>query len=164
MRKLGIFSGSFDPVHKGHITFAEEAMRICGLETVVFMPERFPRKKPNISPISERLAELEITLADKPFLVLNAHTDQFTVDETLTELEALYPETLFTFLVGSDVALNLPNWPNSDRLTSRYDFAVGMREGDTQKIVEDILTASRIRHTVVKTHLGHLSSSALTNR
>jgi len=107
---IGIYSGSFDPIHEGHISFAKEAMKVCRLDTIVFMPERFPRGKPNVSPISERVTELEIALAETSFVVLNAHADQFTVDETLTELEVLYPDTVFTFLIGSDVALYLPNW------------------------------------------------------
>lgn len=160
MRQLGIFSGSFDPVHEGHVAFAQEAMKVCGLETVVFMPERFPRGKPNVTPVSERLTELEITLANTPFIVLDAHADQFTVDETLTELEALYPDTHLTFLVGSDVALGLKNWPNIGRL-AQYTFAVGLREGDTQHAASQALKSLLPNYVIVKTQYPHLSSRTL---
>lgn len=164
MKHIGIYSGSFDPIHEGHIAFAEEAMKTCGLETILFLPERFPRGKPNVSPISERLTELEITLANKPFLVGHTHTDRFTVDETLTELETLYPNTHFTFLIGSDVALNLPNWPNIERLASRYDFAVGMREGDTKQAVTATLSRIVATYTLFETKYGHVSSRNLRTR
>ncbi len=158
MRKIGIYSGSFDPVHDGHIAFAKEAMMACELESIVFMPERFPRGKPNVSPISERLTELEFALVETPFDILDATADQFTVDETLTELEALYPDSRFTFLIGSDVALNLPNWQNIERLTSRYDFAIGMRGSDTKKALESALEPLDVRYVLIETQHGHLSS------
>ena len=160
-KQIGIYSGSFDPVHEGHIAFAKEAAAVCGLDTVIFMPERFPRNKPNVSPISERLKELEVALASTPFRVLNAHADQFTVDETLTELEALYPETEFTFLVGSDVALNLEHWSNIDRIACRYKFAVGMRSGDNSKTVEKAMRVIKASWTLIRTEHGHLSSKQL---
>lgn len=161
MRQIGIFSGSFDPVHEGHLVFATEAAKICGLETIIFMPETAPRNKPHVSPISERITELEFALADTSFRVLNANSDQFTVDETLTELEALYPDSSFTFLVGSDVALGLAKWANIDRLTTRFDFAVGMREGDTKKAVETALRKLHANYTLITTPHGHLSSRQL---
>lgn len=161
MRKIGIFSGSFDPVHAGHIAFAEEAAKKLGLETVVFMPETFPRGKPNITPVSERLAELEISLANTRFVVLDAKADRFTVHKTLPELEALYPDATFTFLVGSDVALNVPNWSQIERLTSRFDFAVGMRSGDSKKAVETALDSAHASYKLVQTSFSHLSSKNL---
>jgi nicotinate-nucleotide adenylyltransferase len=160
-RKIGIYSGSFDPIHEGHISFAKEAMNVCKLDTIVFMPERFPRGKPNVSPISERITELEIALAETPFVVLNIHADQFTVDDTLAELEVLYPNSEFTFLVGSDVALNLHDWENIDRLTSRFAFAVGMRCGDSEQDVRSVFEAVNAQYTLITTTHEHLSSSAL---
>lgn len=161
-RKIGIFSGSFDPVHDGHIAFAKEAMKMCTLDEVFFMPERFPRGKPNVSPISERITELEIALAETPFKVLDAQADRFTVDETLTELEALYPDTKFTFLVGSDVALNLPRWENIERLTAQYDFAIGMRSRDNKQDIKYTLNRAGIKdYYIMNTNNGHLSSSDL---
>lgn len=161
VRQIGIFSGSFDPVHTGHIAFAKEAARVCNLETVIFMPERFPRGKPNVSPISERVTELEIALAGTPFEVLNAHTDQFTVNKTLPELEALYPGADFTFLVGSDVALNLPNWQDTGYLIDRYDFAVGMRQDSLKAAVEATMKNVQARYVLVTTPYGHISSRTL---
>lgn len=163
MRKIGIFSGSFDPVHKGHIAFAKEAMRVCKLDEVVFMPERFPRGKPHVSPISERITELEIALADTPFAIVDAHTDQFTVAETLTELEILYPEAEFTFLIGSDVALHLQNWENIDQLTSKYKFAVGMRAGVDETVLTGLLSSLKASYELIETEYSHLSSSNMRN-
>ena len=161
MKRLGIYSGSFDPVHAGHMAFAAEAMRICKLETVVFMPEAVPRKKPHVSPISERLVELEIALASLPFRVLDTYSDRFTVDETLTELKTRYPGADFTFLVGSDVALGLPQWPGIDRITTTYRFAVGMRSGDNDRHVKQVLDELGANYHIIRTSHGHVSSRAL---
>lgn len=161
MKHMGIYSGSFDPVHAGHIAFATEAAKVLALDTIVFMPEALPRHKPHVSPISERLSELEIALADTPFMVLDAHCDRFTVDETLTELEATYPDTDFTFLIGSDVALNLSSWNDIDHLTSRYSFAVGMRQDSDVNEVSDALKKAGAHFILVTTPMHHISSSQL---
>lgn len=161
-RSVGIFSGSFDPVHAGHIAFAQEAMRVCKLDELVFMPERFPRGKPNVSPISERITELEIALAETPFTILDAQADRFTVDETLTELETLYPDVKFTFLIGSDVALNLPKWQNLERIISHYAFVIGMRKGNSKDEVEHVLHGLAFEnYSLVTTNKSHLSSKTV---
>lgn len=160
-RKIGIYSGSFDPVHDGHISFAKEAAKACGLETVIFMPERFPRGKPNVSPISERVTELEIALAKTPFEVLDVQVDQFTVDETLTELQLIYPNTDFTFLIGSDVVLNLPNWKNLSALVKQYAFAVGMRDGNEKSTIVTIMDSLKAQYQIVATQHSHLASSRI---
>lgn len=161
MKKLGIFSGSFDPIHDGHISFATEAYQQLSLDSVVFMPEAFPRNKPHVTPVSERITELEIALASTPFSVLGTRTGQFTVDKTIAELITLYPGTDFTFLFGSDVALNMPLWPNIKRLTTAFDFAIGMRRGDDAKAIQNRLDSLNARYILISTPHNHLSSRSI---
>lgn len=162
MRKIGIYPGSFDPVHAGHIAFAETAMKTCKLETVVFAPEMFPRNKPRVSPLSERVIELEFTLVKTPFLVAHLTSEQFTVDKTLPELTILYPDSTFTFLIGSDVAVHsLPNWDNLEYIAQTCEFVVGMRASETRKDVRATLETLSVHYVIVETDNGHLSSSVV---
>ena len=63
--RVGILSGSFDPVHKGHIAFAIDAMKQAKLDEVYFLPEVKPRRKPGVSHVSHRIAMLQI--ATRPY-------------------------------------------------------------------------------------------------
>lgn len=164
MRKIGIYSGSFDPVHEGHVAFAMEAMRACSLDGVVFMPERFPRDKPTVSPVSERIANLENVLTETQFSILDVHTDIFTVATTLPELETLYPGSKLTLLIGSDVVLGLASWENIEELVAKVDFVVGMRAGSEEKTVTSTLQALGARYTLLTTDQSHVSSSSLRIR
>lgn len=161
MRKIGIYSGSFDPVHRGHIAFATEAAKLCSLDAVVFLPERMPRDKPDISPISERVTELEIALRELPFSVIELPMDRFTVADTLPELTTRYPDSFFVFLIGSDVALKLAQWPNIQQLAAHYEFAVGMRIHESETEVQNALKQLNVRYTLVVTSFPDVSSSSL---
>ncbi len=161
MKKIGIFSGSFDPIHEGHLTFAREAMLACELSTVIFMPERFPRGKPTVTPASKRIAQLETALDGTSFRVLDLSVDTFTVQKTLPELQSLYPDSTFTFLIGSDVALHLTNWRDISLLTQNYDFAVGMRANDSADDIQHAMTTLNVRYRLINTPYSHLSSRSL---
>ncbi|HEU5121705.1 MAG TPA: adenylyltransferase/cytidyltransferase family protein, partial [Candidatus Saccharimonadales bacterium] len=63
MRRIGIYSGTFDPVHYGHIAFAASAIRACNLDEVVFLPEPQPRYKAGVTDIAHRLALLTMATA-----------------------------------------------------------------------------------------------------
>jgi len=65
---IGVFGGTFDPPHLGHLAAAQEAIEACGLERVLFVPsERNPLKLDNqISPTHHRLAMTELAIADDP--------------------------------------------------------------------------------------------------
>ena len=80
MSKVGIFSGTFDPVHAGHIAFALEAMESAGLDKVYFLPESMPRRKSGVTHYAHRLAMLELAL--KPYnklSILELPDKQFSV-------------------------------------------------------------------------------------
>lgn len=164
MKRLGIYSGSFDPVHAGHIAFAQAAMITCQLDTVVFMPERLPRWKPNISPLTSRLSKLRDTLAHTPFTILELDEDRFTVETTLPELQVHYPDYELVFLVGSDVALHsLPRWHSLETLTQHYEFAVGMRTTETNRQVQSVMKNLQARYVLIETDQASLSSTAFRN-
>ena len=136
-QKIGIYPGTFDPVHEGHIAFALAAQKALGLEKIIFLPEMDPRNKPDASDMRHRLAMLNHAL--KPYdgftsLVLNE--SRFTVDSTLPTLEHSLPHTHLTLLMGSDVAVTLPFWPNIGKLLRAVDIVIGMRANDSTKTLD----------------------------
>lgn len=139
--QIGIYSGTFDPVHQGHIAFAKEALRICKLDEVIFLPERQPRAKRQVTNISHRIALLKrATSHIAEFHVVNLAADQFTVQNSLPELRALFGRADLTFLMGSDVVKTFPyRWDGLSTLLHEVSFVVGTRTNDSSEEVVAIM-------------------------
>lgn len=151
-RHIGIYPGTFDPVHEGHIAFANEGAELFHLEKVVFLPEKNPRRKQNVTDISARQKKLSSSLAAHSKLeALLLDTDQFTILETLPKLHQLFQGSKFTFFIGSDVALHLPNWENLPLLLESVSFLIAMREGDSESEIENALRrlSTPVRYTII---------------
>lgn len=165
--RIGVYSGTFDPVHPGHIAFAEQALQECGLGTVVFAPEQKPRSKDHVTDISHRIAMIERAVEDKANLsVARLQSAQFTVKQTLPELHELFPGAKLTLLVGSDVVRTfLYRWEGLDTLLGDVSLAIGMRASDSQAETIDILEQLAqdyevaIDYTFITTPEAYMSSS-----
>ena len=167
-RHIGIYPGTFDLVHDGHVAFAKEALGLLHLDQVVFLPEKKPRRKQKVSDISKRQQLLEQALLSEP--KLESHilpSDQFTILETLPELHQLLPGSKFTFLMGSDVAMHLPMWQDLPLLLHGTPILVAMREGDDVLDIEQVFKeleksiGAPIRYTIIDSPRPHMRSSAL---
>lgn len=133
MKKIGIFSGTFDPVHLGHIAFALGAIEKVGLDEVYFMPERDPRHKISVTDYSHRLNMLN--LAIKPFeelKVLEISEPYFTVENSMAKLLGHFKNADLYLLIGSDVAKNIDKWPDVDRFLDKSKLIIGTRSKDSQ--------------------------------
>ena len=163
MARIGIFSGTFDPVHAGHVAFAQAALAACRLDRVVFAPEANPRAKPQVAPLEHRVAMLELALEGKADLsVLQLESIQFSVQQTLPELRALFPNDELTLLVGSDVVETFAyRWPGLDDLLQAMDLAVGLRTGADQAAVTKQLQAVQARFQLVESPHPHAASEPI---
>lgn len=139
MERIGIYSGTFDPVHEGHIAFAKKSYKKNHLDRVVFLPEANPRGKNNVTDISHRIELIKRTIKDdSKFDVRLVQSKQFTVDETFDELKSLFPNSHFTFLFGSDIVKAL-RWDGIERILSTSDLSIGLRHDDNEKDVTTLL-------------------------
>jgi len=154
---IGIYAGTFDPVHAGHIAFAREAERRASLSKVLFVPEAAPRSKANVTPLASRVQQLHAAGCE----VYQAGQPQFTIAATLSELCARYPQAQLSFLMGSDVALGLSAWPDIQQLTSNHQLIIGMRSTDNQHEVVAVLSQLGAHYTIVTTPHAHVSSRQL---
>jgi nicotinate-nucleotide adenylyltransferase len=116
MRSVGLFGGSFDPVHHGHLIVGRVAAEALGLDELRFMPAREQPFKRGLhrAPADVRAAMLELAVAGASgFRVERAELDRpapsYSV-ETLESLRAREPETTFTLLLGADAAVELDAW------------------------------------------------------
>lgn len=161
MPHIGIYSGTFDPVHAGHLAFANAATEANRLDYVVFMPEEQPRGKTNVSDIDRRVLLLRDSLATTNHTVYRANQPRFTIAETLPELIEKYQGATLSFLLGSDVVSSLPKWPDVELLIANHTLIIGMRAHDHTKDIASILDQLGASYTIVTTPHAHVSSSQL---
>jgi nicotinate-nucleotide adenylyltransferase len=120
--RLGIFGGTFDPVHCGHLLLAECCREQCGLDAVWFLPTAVPPHKQNSrpTPAAARIEMLELAIAGNPaFSVCRYEADRGGVHytaETLAHFHAEDPSREMFFLMGADMFWDLPNWRNPARV------------------------------------------------
>ena len=114
--RLGIYGGSFDPVHFGHLRLAECCRQQCPLDRVWFLPAAIPPHKPGGLDTSshDRAEMLEVALAEHEglevcSLELERGGVSYTVD-TLAEIAAAQPEAELFWLLGADMLVDLPTW------------------------------------------------------
>lgn len=115
-KKIGIFGGTFDPIHQAHLTLGEIAYRQFGLDEIWFMPSKQPPHKMDkpVSPVEDRCAMVRLATADTPYFTcsgfeLGLPGKSYTAN-TLTTLNQLYPDVQFYFIMGGDSLFALEEW------------------------------------------------------
>lgn len=141
-KRIGVYSGTFDPVHNGHVGFAVRALEVAKLDEVIFIPEKLPRGKENdVTDLSHRFELL--VRAIEPYEGLGVRiltADRFCVLGTMPELRAMFDDAELFMLLGSDVVRTFPDrWNNLDDLFSEMKLIVGLRAGDNRRETRKIL-------------------------
>lgn len=145
IRHIGVFGGTFNPVHRGHLHAAREVAKRLGLEKILFIPCAIPPHKEEapIAPAQMRLAWLRKAIENDPCfdvdaLELEREGPSYSVD-TLEILHRQFPNARLVFLIGLDAFRELDTWKTPDRLFDLADFAVMMRPPDTQTTLAENL-------------------------
>lgn len=161
--RIGIFAGTFDPVHAGHISFALQAISEAKLDRVVFLPERIPRYKAPKEHYAHRVAM--IRRAIKPYQnmsVLELPDKHFTIKRTLPALRKKLKSDDLVMLVGSDVLLNMPEWPNFEIMMSESDLVIGTRADDEPHDIKKIVKTWEFQPrklSIIRSQDPHISST-----
>ena len=131
---LGIFGGTFDPIHYGHLRPAQEAMAALGLEQVRMIPAaQPPHRPPPVAAAAHRLAMVELAVAECPGLVADDRElvrggVSYTVD-TLRELRAELGARPLCLLMGADAFAGIESWHQWQRLPELVHLVVLRRPG-----------------------------------
>ena len=133
--RLGVFGGSFDPVHLGHLIVAEAAADLLKLDKVLFVPARVQPFKigQHSAAAADRVAMLKLAIDGNPrFSVdrreLERDGPSYTVD-TLREIHSETPQDELFLLVGADAAWDLPRWQKAELLAQLATLIVLSRPG-----------------------------------
>ena len=134
--RIGVMGGSFDPIHKGHVKLAEDALHQAGLDYVVVVPAGKQPFKLNTRPESgrDRMNMVELALKGHPRLIpcsieLDREGVSFTYLTLRSLQELLGSDVELFFIVGADSIMKLDTWMNSEELLTRYSYIVGSRPG-----------------------------------
>jgi nicotinate-nucleotide adenylyltransferase len=133
--KIGLFGGSFDPIHNGHILPVREARKGFGLDRVIYLPTAQPPHKPGrrLAPAWSRFAMAELALLHEEGLEVSCHEltpekPAFTVD-TVQHFRRLWPEAELHLLVGGDSFRDFHLWWRWREIVEQARLIVLVRPG-----------------------------------
>ena len=163
--KIGLFGGSFNPVHTGHVALARQLLQTLALDEVWLMLSPQNPLKPAGSLLSDHI-RLELLQA-----ALQGETGRTACDyelhlplpsytwQTLQQLEQDYPQHQFTLLIGADTWVIFHKWFRSDDILRRYPIAIYPRPGIE---LESSQLPARVR--LIDATLLDISSTAIRQR
>ena len=166
MIKTGIFGGSFNPIHNGHIALAKSILALAELDEIWFVvsPQNpFKRADPNLLDDRLRLELVRLALANEPHLIAN--DSEFHLPKpsymwhTLQAMSHNYPNRMFTLLIGADNWLSFPRWYHANDIITHYSIIVYPRRNAH---VNTITLPPTVR--LVDTPLYDISSTEIRHR
>jgi nicotinate-nucleotide adenylyltransferase len=158
---IGIFGGTFDPVHRGHLAVARAALRRLKLDRLVFVPAGVSPHKQHRRPrasFAHRFAMLKLATAGEPrFAVsrLEAKGVHYSVDTVRRMKRRLKPGDRLFFVIGADAFREISTWWRAEDLLRECEFAVATRPGASLKrtgsaVVHRLRVYNRVSATQVR--------------
>ena len=142
MQRIGLYGGSFDPVHLGHLLVAQAACEEAGLDRLFFIPAAQSPFKPDsvLTPAPERLRLLRLALAGKTNCEIDDQEIRrggvsYTID-TVRDYARRFPKTELFYLIGADHVPSLNKWRDAGELAQLLQFVVIPRPGETEPKLE----------------------------
>ena len=131
MMRIGLYGGTFNPIHRCHLTIARQTKDRLGLDQVLFIPSGDPPHKPahSLLPAHHRYAMVKLALEHEEGFALSdvelvRETKSYTIDTVRTLQARCSSPTEFFFLIGLDSFLELPTWKHPEDLLTLCHFVV----------------------------------------
>jgi nicotinate-nucleotide adenylyltransferase len=157
-QRWGLFGGSFDPIHRGHIAPVQEAREALGLERVLYLPTALPPHKPKaaLAPPLARYAMVELALLEEPGLFVSPHEltlgqPAYTV-ETIRAFQSAHPDIRWYLLLGGDSFVELVHWRSWRDILDTADIVVLARPG-WSTLAADLPAELRPHFTSARVHV-----------
>jgi nicotinate-nucleotide adenylyltransferase len=166
MKRVGLFGGSFDPVHNAHVALAQLALKELALDEVRWIPAGQPwQKARQLAAPQHREAMVHLAIEGEPGFMLDRceikrHGPSFTLD-TVRELQAADPDHQWFLILGQDQYAGLHTWRDWRELLSRVTLAVANRPGVAPQPHADVQQAP---HEVVALPMMDISSTDIRER
>jgi nicotinate-nucleotide adenylyltransferase len=166
-KRVGIYAGSFNPVHEGHIAFAREALAQCGLDKAFFLIEPRPRRKQGVKSLAHRQEMVRLALRhEKGLGAIFLNQERFYPITTMPLLRSRFQGAQLHMLMGDDVVAHLAHWPHVDEMLRLVNFVVGVRQveiDDVKQSIDKLQTARavRINYSLFEPSKNEYSSGAI---
>jgi nicotinate-nucleotide adenylyltransferase len=174
--RIGVFGGTFDPVHYGHLIVAEQCREQGRLDEVWFVPSPRPPHKPEhqTTRFEQRVEMLSLAIAGNATFradeLEKERTGPSYTADTLAELRRRHPADEFFLLIGSDTLIDLPGWYQPRRVVESASLLVARRPGHEVMPAEELRARLQLpeptplRMEVVEAPLIDISSRDLRRR
>ena len=170
--RVGIFGGSFDPVHNAHVALARQALTEVALDELIWLPAGQPwQKKRALSPVADREAMVALAIVGEPRFTLSRIEilrggPSFTID-TVRELRAQRPITSWHLLIGQDQYAGFHTWQGWQELLGRVTLAVAQRNNTRDSGAPPWKVDAQVQraaHAIVTLPMKDVSSTAIRQR
>ena len=170
--KIGVFGGTFHPVHNGHLMLAKHAAEALGIDRVLFVIDRIPPHKTLAEGAddSERLEILRLAMSEDPrfqveTMELEREGKSYSVD-TLRELKQRYPGSELYFFMGSDMLNSFTTWRSPDEISKLAVLVCTVRGGQSggEEETAALLKAQYGTDVILLEEVSSLSSTIVRNR
>lgn len=167
---IGLFGGTFNPIHNGHLAIARQAHKALGFDQILFIPTGDPPHKPqrNLAPARHRYEMVRLAIESESFLAisdieLRRPGKSYSVD-TVRLLQQEYGlETQFSFLIGLDAFLDFPTWREPETLLTLCNFVVISRPGISFQALATVpLLPSLPKDSLADIDAGHISTFTIS--
>jgi nicotinate-nucleotide adenylyltransferase len=143
--RIGIFGGTFDPIHSGHLRAAEEVGPAFALDRILFIPSKTPphKRRAGMAPAAERLAMVRSAVRghsgfEASPIEIDSPRTSYSVF-TLAKIRKRYPGAGLFFLVGADAFLEIKTWREWRRVLDQCVFVVMTRPGASLRAARAVL-------------------------
>ncbi len=130
IKRVGIFGGSFDPIHFGHIHLITELSKKANFDQLVVVPSGQPWQKNPVATKLQRFEMTQIALQDLPVQVsdieISREGNSYAID-TVVEVKTAYDSCQVIWIAGSDVLPNLKTWHQIEKLAQMVEFLIVKR-------------------------------------
>ena len=169
-QNIGLFGGTFNPPHVGHLALAKEAQKEFSLDRIFFIPAFMPpHKEPrNVIDAEHRLAMVKLLINGDSGLILSDYeikkrSVSYSI-ETIRHFKEEFPSSKIHFLIGSDAFYHIDTWKESQELLKLIDFIIFPRAGNTKEMITK--KYGNLSNVVYWAHtsLVHISSTDIRYR
>jgi nicotinate-nucleotide adenylyltransferase len=170
-KRLGIFGGTFDPVHHGHLILARDAVEHFELDGMIFIPAAVSPHRIACPPVASsigRVEMLKLALKGEPLFAIDEceihrPPPSYTFD-TVTDVKSRYPDAQLHLLIGADQFSGLPAWHRFAELRSLVTFVIFTRANAAGEIFDTGHPTLRRRVDISATELRKRVASGLSLR